>query len=73
MPIYRIIQSNSNRTAACIQSTFSAPSDQEAFKKINKYNDLFEYMFSYLWLEKYNDTTDSYEIIKNVTNPPQLK
>lgn len=68
MPIYRIIQSNSNRTAACIQSTFSTTSDQEASKKLNKYNETFEYMFSYLWLEKYNDTTNSYEIIENITN-----
>jgi hypothetical protein len=68
MPIYRIIQSNSNRTPACVQSTFSALSDQEASKKLDQYNEIYEYMFSYLWLEKYNDYTNSYEIIKNVTN-----
>lgn len=71
MPTYRIIQSNSNRTlpTTCIQSTFSSVSDQEALKKLDKYNEIYEYMFTYLWLEKYNDTTNDYEIIKNINNP----
>lgn len=68
MPIYRIIQSNSNRTAACVQSTFFASSNDEALSKLNKYNDSYHNIFSYLWLEIYNELTHTYDIIKNTDN-----
>lgn len=64
MPIYRIIQSSTNGSPTCIQSTFYEISDQTAYNKFEKLVNSQEYTFSYLWLERYNEQTNEYEILK---------
>lgn len=64
MPIFRILQSSTNGSPACIQSTFYEISNQFAYNKLEKLINAKENTFSYLWLERYNEQTNEYEILK---------